>query len=559
LKSIINLIVRHKILLIAIAISLAILSIDYVINNYSIFTQNNPLFIKKYIGVIKSFSIIFLLIFLGIYVKKNSIKTIKNLRYTNKNLNATLNALPGIFFEVDCNRRIMDFRTSSPEILYTTPEKFLGKKIIDVLPKDTAEIIIMALNEAINSNNPYRIEYSLEISSGHRWFDLFIEKKEISQSKKYNYICLVMDISERKQVETELIKSEKRLKDITENTLAWIWEVDTSGKYTYVSHVIEKVLGYSPDEVIGNKYFYDFFHPKDKEENKNSTLNAFKKKKPFHEFINRNVKKNGDFIWLQTSGVPILSEDGKLLGYRGADIDITKRKQMEEKLKKINKELSNYTNIVSHDLKSPLIAVGGGIQVLLNKYSQKLDEKATYYLNGIHSSLINMDKLITDLLQLSRIGKVIGKKTDINAINILEEVKIELRTQLKESKIKLIIKEPLPKLWVDKERIKQVFNNLIGNAIKFMGNQKNPEIEIGISDENKEENRFYIKDNGIGIDKNNTAKIFNAFHRLNDIKSEGSGLGLTIIKRIIENHDGKISLESEKGMGSTFYFTIPKK
>ena len=140
------------------------------------------------------------------------------------------------------------------------------------------------------------------------------------------------DITERKRAEKALRASEKRFQDITENTGDWIWEVDTDGKYTYASPVVERILGYKPEEVIGN-HFYDFFPLDEREQLKDAAFEVFDKKDPFVDFVNRNVRKDGRVVILETSGIPIIGHDGKLLGYRGADRDITERKKAEKAIK----------------------------------------------------------------------------------------------------------------------------------------------------------------------------------------------------------------------------------
>ncbi|MCK4584379.1 PAS domain S-box protein [candidate division WOR-3 bacterium] len=138
--------------------------------------------------------------------------------------------------------------------------------------------------------------------------------------------------TELKRAEEALRENEERFRIITENALAWIWEVDTNGKYTYSSPLVEKILGYKPEEVL-KKHFYDLFHPEEREELKKAAVDVFLKKQSFREFINKNVHKNGKIVWLSTSGSPILDSKGNLIGYRGADIDITERKRAEESLR----------------------------------------------------------------------------------------------------------------------------------------------------------------------------------------------------------------------------------
>ncbi len=138
--------------------------------------------------------------------------------------------------------------------------------------------------------------------------------------------------TEFKRAEEALRENEERFRIITENALAWIWEVDANGKYTYASPLVEKILGYKPEEVL-KKHFYDLFHPEEREELKKAAFDVFLKKQSFREFINKNVHKNGKIVWLSTSGSPILDSKGNLIGYRGADIDITERKRAEEALR----------------------------------------------------------------------------------------------------------------------------------------------------------------------------------------------------------------------------------
>lgn len=162
-------------------------------------------------------------------------------------------------------------------------------------------------------------EISIELS-------LSLWKKD---SEKY-YTGIIRDISHRKRIEKRLVNSEERLSQIMENSQEWIWEINNKGLYTFSSQSMENMLGFKNEEIVGKKYFYDFFVPNYPKQLKKVAFDVFKSKEPFKDFVNQNVTKSGEIIWLSTSGVPIIDEDGKLLGYRGADVDITERIKAEQ-------------------------------------------------------------------------------------------------------------------------------------------------------------------------------------------------------------------------------------
>ena len=152
------------------------------------------------------------------------------------------------------------------------------------------------------------------------------------------YTAIIRDITERKRVEEELKASEKRFLDITTHAQEWIWEVDSEGKYTYSSSMVESFLGYTQEEIL-QRHFFDNFHPEDRESLKTAALAAFAARQPFRDFINRNVHRNGQIVWLSTSGLPFLDMKGNMIGYRGVDTDITRRKQAEAERGKLLDQL----------------------------------------------------------------------------------------------------------------------------------------------------------------------------------------------------------------------------
>ena len=170
-----------------------------------------------------------------------------------------------------------------------------------------------------------------------------------------------------------------------------------------------------------------------------------------------------------------------------------------------------------------------------------------------------MEVLVSDILALSTLGRVVSTLENIPSFDIVEDVISDLQARLKGNRIELVVADNLPTIYCDRDRTFQVFQNLLVNAIKFLGDTKGPMIEIGYEDSGGFD-QFYVKDNGIGIDQKYHREIFEKFHRLKEIQDdEGTGLGLAIVERIVTNHGGRVWVESEKGKGAAFYFALPIK
>ena len=229
-------------------------------------------------------------------------------------------------------------------------------------------------------------------------------------------------------------------------------------------------------------------------------------------------------------------------------------KQVEE-LEAKNAELERFAYTVSHDLKSPLITIKGFLGMIQKDVDNERFDRVKGDLNRIANATDKMQHLLEDLLELSRIGRVINPSLHFSLTDVAKEAVELLDALVKEYKVKINISDNMPIIFADKIRIREVFQNLIENAVKFR--EKNRQLEINIGCEKSNEKCvFYIKDNGIGVEKEYLSKIFGLFDKL-DPNSEGTGIGLAIVKRIIELHGGKIWAESEgSGLGMSFYFTL---
>jgi len=369
------------------------------------------------------------------------------------------------------------------------------------------------------------------------------------------------DIIERAQSEEELRESEERYRTILDNIEYGYFEVDIAGNFTFFNDPLCIILGYSRDEMMGmnNRQYMDKEHAK-------KVYQAFNRVyttgEPYIAFDWEIVRKDGAKRFVESSVSLIRDSKGEGIGFRGIGRDITERKRAEEERERLlaeiaakNQEMESFVYTISHDLKAPLVSLSGFSSVLQKDYESQLGEEGRHYLERIQANVAHMEALTTSLLELARIGRVVGSFEEIDVAALLREIRNALAVRLKEAGAEFVVQEPLPTVHADRGRIHQVFANLIDNAVKFRSAERALRIEVGCRQESGF-CRFHVADNGIGIAPQYHEQIFTPFRKLHP-EIEGVGIGLALVKRIVDHHGGCAWVESELGKGSTFYFTIP--
>lgn len=330
--------------------------------------------------------------------------------------------------------------------------------------------------------------------------------------------------------------------------------VDNNWTVTYWNKKAESILGLKKDDVLGSNLWETF--PKSANEPfYQRYLEAVEEKKVVHfEEIFSSLN-----IWLEVSAYP--SPSGLSVYFK----DVSRRKQSEEELKKINKELAlsnsdleQFAFVASHDLQEPLRMITSFLSQLEKKYEGLLDEKGKKYIYFASDGAKRMRNIILDLLEFSRIGRTEEDKEMVNIGGLLQEAVDLNRKSIKEKQAEIIWDEALPEIYTFKSPLRQVLHNLINNGLKYQAEGVKPIIRIKL-EENPKQWKFVVADNGIGIDSVYFDKIFTLFQRLHRKEEySGTGVGLAICKKIIENLGGEIWVESEEGAGSQFCFTLPK-
>lgn len=273
--------------------------------------------------------------------------------------------------------------------------------------------------------------------------------------------------------------------------------------------------------------------------------------------------ERGNQHWVSANAAPIRNAEGQISAGIVVFHEITDRKQAErqreeliDRLEAQNAELERFTYTVSHDLKSPLITIKGYIGLLSEALEGVGPESVHGDLERISNAADKMGRLLEDLLELSRIGRLVNPPEDVPVAALVDDALTLLRGRLQEKRVEVEVEPDLPVLRGDRTRLLEIFQNLIDNSVKYMGPQPQPRIEIGAR-RSGNETVCYVGDNGIGIEPRFQEKVFGLFDQL-DPKAEGTGIGLALVKRIVEIHGGRIWIESEgKGRGSTFCFVIP--
>ena len=276
------------------------------------------------------------------------------------------------------------------------------------------------------------------------------------------------------------------------------------------------------------------------------------------------VDKAGQLHWVLGSKRPFRNQAGEILGLVGVFHDITHLKQAEVEreiliadLEAKNAELERFTYTVSHDLKSPLITIKGFLGFLEQDALNGHTDQVSHDIEQIASAADKMQQLLDELLELSRIGRLVNPPQTVSLTELAHEAAGLVAGQLTARGVQVDIVPDLPSVIGDHPRLREVFENLLSNAAKFMGDQPYPRVEIGVR-YNEEQPVIYVLDNGIGIAPQYQEKVFGLFEKL-DAVTEGTGIGLAIVKRIVETHGGRIWVESEgQGRGSTFCFTLPQ-
>lgn len=395
---------------------------------------------------------------------------------------------------------------------------------------------------------------------------------------KYYGVCgIATDVTERERIQKALLKSEADYRSIFETSPAGILNISKEGKFLRCNRAFEEFVGYTEAE-LKERHFADITHPEDKEISLNQMKDLVNGSSPHINFEKRYVKKNGQILWGHVSASVLRNENGEFVTAISIIENITERKRAEqardqllvqEQLARLQAQKAvnardEFLSIASHELKTPLTTLALQTQLLNRLIEQgRLNtlspEKQKDMVRISKQHLERLTLLIDSLLDVSRIGagKLALNKEVLNLFDLIQEILKHFEMEFKDKNcvVQLLGDRTISGTW-DKLRLEQVIVNLISNAIKFGAGKP---ITVRVFTENGIA-KFSVQDHGIGISSDNQARIFERFERAVSLKSFGGlGLGLYIVKQLLDIHGGKISVVSEVGHGSTFTVELPLK
>ena len=472
-------------------------------------------------------------------------------------------AAPNGIFIVDETNHIVMANAAVYQMTGFLPEEVIGHSPIDfVSPDDLLQKPPNTLKE-IKGREPLKRECTLVTKDGSV-LNVIVSSSYMSDGR-YQYI--IQDITERKQMEDELRLREKRYCMVSHAMSDYIFSnvMNEKGEIVidWTVGALEQISGYSMEEFNARGGWVSTVHPDDLEQDARDMEMLRNNQKVVSEI--RTIHKDGSIRWVRSYTHPVWdSTRNQLVGIYGAVQDITGQKQAEQDRETLirelgakNAELEQFAYTVSHDLKAPLFTIRGFLGYLESDAKTGNTSRLQTDIKRICEATERMNSLLNDILDLSRIGRIMNEPEPI-AFGSLVVQALELTNGLLQKRgVDVRIMPDLPVVYGDRHRLLELVQNLIDNAAKYMGEQPKPVIEIGTCPCGGDKPTLFVRDNGIGISPEYHERIFGLFNKL-DPKSDGTGVGLALVKRIVETHGGRVWVKSEPGQGAKFLFTLPQ-
>ena len=499
-------------------------------------------------------------------------------------------------FMLDPAGYIVSWNAGAQRIKGYTADEIIGKHFSVFYPQDAiardwpAKELVFATEAGRFEDEGWRVRKDGTLF----WANVVITALRNDDGLLVGFGKVSRDLSERRRAEQELRESEERFRLLVDSTTDYaIFMLDPQGHVASWNPGAERIKGYSADDIIG-KHFSTFYTPEANATGWPQYELAEAARVGRFEDEGWRVKKDGSRLWANVVITALRGADGELRGYAKVTRDMTQRKAHEERITKLSRELEqrvlqldrtnreleqrnieneSFVYSVSHDLRSPLVNLQGfshelqttatALEQLLSQpgVPPEVQREARALLSGdlteslgfIRNAVRHLSNIIDGLLRLSRVGRIEYESKPVDVNRVLADILAAMHTTVAASGARIEVK-PLPTIRGDRNAIGQIFANIIGNALKSFDDRRPGTIEIASTDDDPP--IFSIRDNGIGIPTEYRSKIFQVFQHVHTAKNRGEGMGLAIVRRIVERHGGRIWFESRPGDGTIFFFTL---
>src|SRR5918996_4693442 len=467
-------------------------------------------------------------------------------------------------------------------------EEMLGKPITLLMPPERQKEALTLTRRVVDEQRVINLE-TVRVREDGSPVDIAYTYSPIRDSAGtvVGVSAIGQDVTDRKRAELAIRESEAKFRSFVETTEEWVWAGDAANVHTYSNPAVERILGWTPAELVGRDWL-DFVFQEDRDEIAAQVASAAEQKAGWSGLVIRWQAKDGSVRHLESTATPILGADGDLLGWRGTDRDVTHRIQAEaererllaaeqearavaeaaqrdlaaqnERLRELDRLKDEFIALVSHELRTPLTSIQGYTELLLDGEAGELGDDQRQFLGVVERNAHRLLHLVGDLLFLAQVeaGKLV---LDVGAVDLaaLASESVETaRPQAEAKDITLTLATgPVPLVAGDRARIAQLLDNLVSNASKFTREGGRVDVRVRALQQRAV---VEVRDSGIGIPAGEQQYLFQRFYRTSTATEQaiqGTGLGLAISKAIVDAHDGRITLTSEEDVGTTFRVELP--
>lgn len=472
-----------------------------------------------------------------------------------KNLMETIiDHMPSLIYLKDRQGRFLACNRGVADLLGLSPQEVVGRNSHDLFPAPLADKQCADDLSVLQSGEMLVTDELMEQADGPHVFET-TKLAVRDQSGEISSLCgITTDITERRRAEAALRESQKLFDTIANSSPALVWMSGLDRGCTWFNEAWLKFTGRDIARELGNGWSEGVHHD-DFDRCLRIYGEAFAARRPF-SMEYRLRRHDGEYRWLLDQGQPRYAASGAFCGFIGSCLDVTDRYLADEVLKRKNSEIEQFIYTVSHDLRSPLVTIKSFLGYLKQDMEAADRERIGQDLHFIHAAADKMERLLTELLEMSRIGRKENPVERVSFRELAAEALSSVAGQIVEQKVGVHVADVDQALRGDRPRLAQIWQNLLDNAVKYMGDQPAPRVELGIVRQGGQA-VFFVRDNGIGIAPEHRDRVFGMFDKL-DQESSGVGMGLAMVKRIVERYSGRIWVESAgRGGGSCFSFTLP--